>query len=305
MTSEIFFLLSLQPDTLSFPRDTLFSLVSSGTLQHTWEVSIPPLPWRSWVDSLIRPPKVPFLADTAGPENLLVPSLLQPLYRDPSGFFARPLPRHDVSQSWFFLTGILLVVGILRISNPARFSAFLRSYFSDKPLEDLMRDRLIFPGLLPLFIGASYTVAFCVSEMFPNHPMFEGFLMPFWVPAGAGIFLFMVLKHAASRLWGSLMGHERLSLCHVHFSSQALVLGATFCLGGLAGSMASLWPVQVNPWFLMGATAVTPLWALSRTILSTISQARVNIFYNIYYLCTLEILPVVGVIHILQGTPKF
>lgn len=167
-----------------------------------------------------------------------------------------------------------------------------------------MRDRFLFPGLLPLFIGACYTVAFCVMEMLPDKAMFEGFLVPLWVPAGAGVFLFVALKHTAARLWGSLMGHERLSICHVHYSSQALALGATLCVGVLAGSMAGLWPVQVNPWFLTGVTAVAPLWALGRTILSPISQARINIFYNLYYLCTLEILPIVGVIRIVQGIPK-
>lgn len=268
----------------------------------------PPLFWQRDLDSLFTAHTVlPSDSLTAKIPEKLDQQLLQPDYQ----VHSIPLPQQrPVSQNtplaWALL-GVLFLAGLIRWLEPEKLAAFFRAYFSARPVSLLMRDRFVFPPPGFLFFTASLVLVLGFSWL----PFIENALwsrlpgLLLWLLGGFLIYAYWLLKHTVIRLWGLLMDDKEMPSCHILFSSQGLVLG------GLVGLFSGLLIVsgRVDAWqrsyWLAAVLTVAPAWTLVRTLVGVPFRQPVRFLYNLYYLCTLEILPLLGLWNRVPDFPSF
>jgi len=207
----------------------------------------------------------------------------------------------------FAILGVVFLTGLIRWLDPEKYGTFFRAFFSAKPVPIIMRDRYVFPAPGFLFVTASlwFILSFSwipiIEDTLWQHS--RGLLL--WLLGGLLVYVYWLMKHFLIRLWGGVMDDKDLPGCHILFSSQGLVLGGVVGLISgiiLLAGMAEAWQ---RTYWMAGSLAVPPVWTLVRTLAGVSFRQPVRFFYNLYYLCTLEILPLLGLWNRVPDFPSF
>lgn len=269
------------------------SMARPPALLTPFEPSPEPPFWIHLTDSILSK-KLPAFALQATAAPQWRPDLLSPLYQTRGIGSHAPRPvGPDVPVSLVILC-VFLVTGLLRVVDFVRFRTFFKSFFSGRPVDDLMRDKFLFPGMPILFIVFGLVAG--LAFVFPSAAFRDGFSARFFLGrgflAGAAIVVFVLLKHSLIRFWGALMDHSTMAVRHVLYSAQGVVVMGSGGLFWMALALVELSPS--NSLLLDGQLILllAPAWTIGRFLAS---EKKPNLLYNLYYLCTLEILPLLAV----------
>lgn len=299
---------SFSPDSLE--KDSLNLFFSPpALLRETEDFAISPAFWRQALDSLFIPShhNVPLKSLEAEAFRKLDQQLLVPDYRAQSFLLPEKKTVYHSGQLAWALLAVVFILGLIRWIETEKFNTFFRAFFSAKPVPGIMRDRYVFPAPGFLFVTASLLFVLSLSWIpFIDDTLWQhrrGFLL--WLLGGLMVYVYWLVKHLIIRLWGVLMDDRDLPACHILFSSQGLALGG---LAGLISGVillsggAETWQ---RTYWVAGSFGVPPLWTLVRTLASVPFRQPIRFFYNLYYLCTLEILPLLGLWNRVPDFPSF
>lgn len=222
--------------------------------------------------------------------------LLLPDYRAESLPHVHPRNLPEDSPLALALMTALFFLALTRWLEPEKIRVFFGAFFSQKSVDLLMRDRLLFPPPGALFIVAAFLIVMGLSLMpgyqNPARDHYTGLLM--WLPGGAALLMYWMVKHIIIHLWGRLLEDKEMPTCHILFSSQGMVLAGFVGLVSAIIGLTDYLDERYRYILVIATVGSGPLWTLGRTMAGVRSGRLIQFFYNLYYLCTLEILPLLG-----------
>lgn len=197
---------------------------------------------------------------------------------------------------------ILLLLGILRQSERERFQLFLRSFANTQMVEQQVRQERSFMrvGSFVFLITLLISSVFITQLMHAYNVMLSFSFGALFSIVSIGVLLFVAVRMAIYTALGWLFEVEDLQLIHTfHWLQSSFIWSLTLLPISILYAFSEAKGHHI--WLLIGLMLGLIFFLIRslRVFSAGLSGYRINVIYNIFYLCALEFLPLAVVIAVI------